>query len=67
MGHVACIGQTERSYKFVIGKYEWKRKLGRPTRRWNIKKSVQSHRVGRDSLVGITTYYALDGPGIESR
>jgi len=38
MGDVAGIGQTERSYKIVTGKYERKRKLGRPTRRWNIKK-----------------------------
>ena len=26
MGHVAGTGRTERSYKIVIGKYEWKRK-----------------------------------------
>ena len=34
MGHVAGIGQTERSHKIFIGKHERKRKLGRPQRRW---------------------------------
>ena len=37
MGHVAGIEQAKRSYKTVVGKYERKIKLGRTTRRWNIK------------------------------
>jgi hypothetical protein len=67
MGHVAGIGQTKRSYKIVIGKYERKRKPERPARRWIKKNQVQNRRVGRNSLGGIATYYALDGLGVESR
>ena len=41
-GHVACYG-GEEVYRFLVGKPEGKRQLGRPRRRWedNIKLDLQ--------------------------
>jgi hypothetical protein len=33
-GHVARVGEEREVYKFVVGKPEGKRPLGRPRRRW---------------------------------
>jgi hypothetical protein len=37
--YVAGMGELRNVYKILVGKSEWKRLLGRPTRRWedNIK------------------------------
>ena len=42
-GHVARIGQGREVYRFLVGKPEGKRPLGRPRRRWedNIKMDLQ--------------------------
>jgi hypothetical protein len=67
MGNAAGIGQTERPYKTVIGKYYGRENLDDLSVNGILKNQLQNHKVGRDSLVGIATYYALDGSGIESR
>jgi hypothetical protein len=38
-GHVACMGKRRGTYRVLVGKYEGKRPLGTPRRRWddNIK------------------------------
>jgi hypothetical protein len=33
-GHVASMGEERKVYKFLVGKPEGKRPLGRPRRRW---------------------------------
>jgi hypothetical protein len=33
-GHVACIGEERKVYRFLVGKHEGKRPLGRSRRRW---------------------------------
>jgi hypothetical protein len=33
-GHVARIGEKRNAYRFLVGKPEGKRPLGRPRRRW---------------------------------
>jgi hypothetical protein len=33
-GHVARMGEERGAYKFLVGKAEGKRPLGRPRRRW---------------------------------
>ena len=49
-GHVASIGERRGAYKFLVGKPEGKRLLGRPKRRWedNIKMDLQG--VGYGSI-----------------
>ena len=43
MGNVARMGERRGVYRFLMGKPEGQRPLGRPTRRWedNIKMDVQ--------------------------
>jgi hypothetical protein len=43
VGHVACMGERRDVYRFLVGKPEGKRPLGRPRFRWkdNIKKDYQ--------------------------
>jgi len=47
-GHVARIGERRGVYRFLMGKPEGKRTLGRPRRRWegNIKMVLQEVRFG---------------------
>ena len=42
-GHVARMGKSRGVYRFLVGKPEGKRPLGRPRRRWddNIKMDLQ--------------------------
>jgi hypothetical protein len=42
-GHVACMGKGRGVHKFLVGKPEGKKPLGRPRRRWedNIKMDLQ--------------------------
>jgi len=42
-GHVARMGQERGLYRFLVGKSEGKRPLGRPRRRWvyNIRMELQ--------------------------
>ena len=46
--HVARMGERRGVYRFLVGKLEGKRPLGRPRRRWqdNIKKDLQEVDVG---------------------
>jgi hypothetical protein len=41
--HVACMEESTGVYRVVVGKFEGKRQLGRPRRRWedNIKMDIQ--------------------------
>jgi hypothetical protein len=41
--HVARIGEMRITYNILIGKLEWKRPLGRPSRRWenNIRMNLR--------------------------
>jgi hypothetical protein len=49
-GHVARMGAIS-TYKFLVGKLEWKRPVGRRTRRWedNIKMDKKEIGCGLDS------------------
>jgi hypothetical protein len=42
-GHVARVGKRRGVYRFLVGKHEGKRPLGRPRRRWedNIEMYIQ--------------------------
>jgi len=42
-GHVACMGEERGVYRFLVGKPEGRRPLGRPRRRWvdNIRMNLQ--------------------------
>ena len=42
-GHVACIGESKRVYRVLVGKPEGSRPLGRPRPRWedNIRTDLQ--------------------------
>jgi hypothetical protein len=37
-GHVARMGEKKNSYRLLVGKQEGKRALGRPRRRWILKR-----------------------------
>ena len=47
-GHVACMGEGRGVYRFLVGKPEGKRPLGRPRHRWedNIKIDLQEVECG---------------------
>jgi hypothetical protein len=49
-GHVARMGEARGVYRFLVGKPEGKRPLGRPRRRWedNIKADLQDVGYGLD-------------------
>jgi len=48
VGHVAHMGEGRDVYRFLMGKPEGRRPLGRPRRRWedNIKMDLQEVRCG---------------------
>jgi hypothetical protein len=43
VGHVACMGEVRGAYNILVGKPEWRRRLGRPGHRWedNIKMDLR--------------------------
>jgi hypothetical protein len=43
VGHVTCVRERRGAYRFLVGKPEGKRPLGRPSCRWenNIKMNLQ--------------------------
>jgi hypothetical protein len=45
-GHVARIGEKRDVYRVFVGKYERKRQLGRPRRRWEDNIKVDFQEVG---------------------
>jgi hypothetical protein len=51
-GHVARMGEKRNEYRFLVGKSEGKRPLGRPRRRWmdNIKMDLARGGMGRCGL-----------------
>jgi hypothetical protein len=60
VGHVTYQKSMWRPYVQFVGKLEWKSPLGKYSNGW-------LGDVARDTIVGITTRYGLDCPGIESR
>ena len=54
-GHVARMGEERRVYRFLVGKPEGKRPLGRPRRRWvdNIRTSRQEVGCGYMDWIGL--------------
>jgi len=54
-GHVARIGEERAVYRFLVGKSEGKRPLGRPRRRWvdNIKMDLQEVGCGYMDWIGL--------------
>jgi len=46
-GHVARMGQGRGVYRFLVGKHEGKRPLGRPRRRWEVNIKMDLQEVGR--------------------
>ena len=54
-GHVARMGQKRRVYRFLVGKPEGKRPLGRPRRRWvdNIMMDLQEMGCGYMDWIGL--------------
>jgi len=47
-GHVARTGIIRNVYKMLVGKPEWKRKLGRYRRRWNNNISIHVTEIGSE-------------------
>jgi hypothetical protein len=47
-GHVAHIGEGRGSYRFLVGKPEGKRPLGRPSRRWEDNIKMDLTEIGLD-------------------
>ena len=45
-GHVVCLAKGREVYRFMVGKSEGKRPLGRPIRRWEDKIKVDLQEVG---------------------
>jgi len=54
-GHVARMGEERGVYRFLAGKPEGKRPLGRPRRRWgdNIRMDLQEVRCGHMDWIGL--------------
>ena len=54
-GHVARMGEDRRVYKFLVGKPEVRRPVGRPRRRWvdNIKMDLQEVGCGYVDWIGL--------------
>ena len=54
-GHVARMGEERGAYKFLLGKPEGKRPLGRPRRRWvdNIRMDLQQVGCGYVDWIGL--------------
>ena len=54
-GHVARMGEERWVYRFLVGKPEGKRPLGRPRRRWfdNIRMDLQEVRCGYLDWIGL--------------
>jgi len=45
-GHVACMGEGRGVYRFLVGKTEGNRPLGRPRRRWDVNIKMDLQEVG---------------------
>ena len=54
-GHVARMGEERWAYRFLVGKPEGKRPLGRPRRRWvdNIRMDLQEVGCGYVDWIGL--------------
>ena len=54
-GHVARMGEERGVYRFLVGKQEGKRPLGRPRRRWvdNIRMDLQEVECGYIDWIGV--------------
>jgi len=54
-GHVARMGEERGVYRFLVGKQEGRRSLGRPRRRWldNIRMDLQEVGCGHMDLIGL--------------
>ena len=54
-GHVARMGGQRRVYRFLVGKPEGKRPVGRPSRRWldNIRMDLQEVECGYVDWIGL--------------
>jgi hypothetical protein len=50
VGHVARIGKKRNAYRFLVGKPEGKRLLGRPRRRWVDNIRMDLGEVGRGNV-----------------
>jgi len=55
-GHVARMGEERGVYRFLAGKSEGRRPLGRPRRRWvdNIRMDLQEVGCGDMDWIGLT-------------
>ena len=49
-GHVTCMGERRSVYRVLVGKYEGKRTLGRPRRRWEDNIKIDFHDVGCEGM-----------------
>ena len=56
-GHVARMGEERGVYRFLVGKREGRRPLGRPRRRWvdNIRMDLQEVGCGYNSVALVRT------------
>jgi hypothetical protein len=55
VGHVAHMGEGRVVYRFLVGKPEGKRPLGRPRRRWedNVRMDLQEVVCGCEDWIGL--------------
>ena len=54
-GHVSCTGEERGVYRFLVGKLEGRRPLGRPRHRWvnNIRMDLQEVGCGYMDWIGL--------------
>ena len=50
VGHVALLGERRGLYRFLVGKPDGKRPLGRPRRRWEDNINIYLQEVGCGSM-----------------
>jgi hypothetical protein len=62
-GHVARVGEERKVYKFLVGKPERKRPLGRPRRMWENGNRMDLREIGlRAGGCGLDSTVSVQGP-----
>jgi hypothetical protein len=49
-GHVARMGEKRNACRILVGNPEWKRRLGRPRRRWVTNIKMDQREIGWDGM-----------------
>jgi len=63
-GNVACMGETTKAYKILIGKPEGKRPLGRTRYRWECNIIIDLREIGWEDVDWIHLAQDRDSGGV---